>query len=82
MSIAFGARRKASFNPLFTPFVQTRNGFLWLGTQDSLIRFDGLHFREYDYASQAGIQRSLIRNLLQDGAGNLWVGSIGSGWFV
>jgi signal transduction histidine kinase/ligand-binding sensor domain-containing protein len=67
------------FQPTVYSIVQTRNGFLWLGTQDSLIRFDGLHFREYDRAAEAGIQRSLIRNLLEDANGDLWVGSIGSG---
>jgi signal transduction histidine kinase/ligand-binding sensor domain-containing protein len=67
------------FQPTVYSIVQTRNGFLWLGTQDSLIRFDGLHFREYYYAAEARIQRSLIRNLLEDDAGNLWVASIGNG---
>jgi signal transduction histidine kinase/ligand-binding sensor domain-containing protein len=67
------------FQPTVYSIVQTRDGFLWLGTQDSLIRFDGLHFREYDHSAEAGIQRSLIRNLLEDAAGNLWVGSIGNG---
>ncbi len=67
------------FQPTVYSIVQARNGFLWLGTQDSLIRFDGLHFREYDHAAEAGIQRGLIRSLLEDSAGNLWVGSIGSG---
>jgi ligand-binding sensor domain-containing protein len=67
------------FQPTVYSILQTRDGFLWLGTQDSLIRFDGLHFREYDHAAEAGIQRSLIRNLLEDRMGNLWVGSLGSG---
>jgi ligand-binding sensor domain-containing protein/two-component sensor histidine kinase len=67
------------FQPTVYSIVQTRDGFLWLGTQDSLIRFDGLHFREYDRAAEAGLQRSLIRNLLEDDQGNLWVGSLGDG---
>jgi len=67
------------FQPTVYSIVQARSGFLWLGTQDSLIRFDGLHFREYDRAAEAGIQRSLIRNLLEDASGDLWVGSLGSG---
>lgn len=67
------------FQPTVYSILQTRSGFLWLGTQDSLIRFDGLHFREYDHAAEAGIERSLIRDLLEDGDGNLWVGSLGNG---
>lgn len=67
------------FQPTIYSILQTRDGFLWLGTQDSLIRFDGMHFREFDRAEKAGFQHSLIRALLEDLQGNLWVGSIGSG---
>ncbi len=67
------------FQPTIYSILQTRDGFLWLGTQDSLIRFDGMHFREFDGAAEAGLQRSLIRSLLEDRQGNLWVASVGSG---
>lgn len=67
------------FQPTIYSILQTRNGFLWLGTQDSLIRFDGVHFREFDAAPSATFHRSLIRSLLEDRSGNLWVGSIGEG---
>ena len=64
------------FQPNIYSILQTRDGFLWLGTQDSLIRFDGMHFREFD---DAGFHRSLIRTLMEDDEGNLWIGSLGSG---
>lgn len=64
------------FQPTIYSILQTRDGFLWLGTQDSLIRFDGMHFREFD---EAAFHQSLIRALVEDNQGNLWVGSIGSG---
>jgi ligand-binding sensor domain-containing protein len=64
------------FQPTIYSILQTRDGFLWLGTQDSLIRFDGMHFREFD---EAGFHRSLIRTLMEDAEGNLWIGSLGSG---
>ena len=67
------------FQPTIYSVLQTRNGFLWLGTQDSLIRFDGVHFRELDEAGQSVFHRSLIHALAEDSAGDLWVGSIGSG---
>ncbi len=67
------------FQPTIYSILQTRDGFLWLGTQDSLIRFDGLHFREFDEGSQAAFHHTLIRTLLEDRHGNLWVGSIGGG---
>ena len=66
------------FQPTIYSILQTRDGFLWLGTQDSLIRFDGMHFREFRDGNSV-FHRSPIHALLEDRAGNLWVGSIGSG---
>lgn len=67
------------FQPTIYSILQTRDGFLWLGTQDSLIRFDGANFREYEYRDKPVLHGDLIRTLLQDRQGNLWVGSIGGG---
>lgn len=66
------------FQPTIYSILQTQDGFLWLGTQDSLIRFDGVHFRAFD-SGEVGFQHSLIRALLEDRGGNLWAASIGSG---
>lgn len=65
--------------PTVYAILQTRDGFLWLGTQDSLIRFDGAHFREYEAAGTNVLQGSLVRTLLEDSAGDLWAGTIGNG---
>jgi signal transduction histidine kinase/sugar lactone lactonase YvrE len=65
--------------PTIYSILQSHDGFLWLGTQDSLIRFDGIHFREFDGAEEAGLQRTLIRSLAEDAQGSLWVASLGSG---
>ncbi len=67
------------FQPTIYSILQSRDGFLWLGTQDSLIRFDGMHFREFEYRGEPVFHHSLIRALLEDRHGDLWVGSIGSG---
>ena len=66
------------FQPTIYSILQTKDGFLWLGTQDSLIRFDGMHFREFKDGASV-LHGSLIRTLLEDRKGNLWAGSIGSG---
>jgi ligand-binding sensor domain-containing protein/signal transduction histidine kinase len=66
------------FQPTIYSILQTRDGFLWLGTQDSLIRFDGVRFREFG-EKEPVFYHSLIRALLEDRHGNLWVGSIGGG---
>jgi ligand-binding sensor domain-containing protein len=67
------------FQPTIYSILQTRDGFVWLGTQDSLIRFDGMHFREFDNTAGRAFEHSLIRALAEDSAGNLWVGSLGAG---
>ncbi len=67
------------FQPTIYSILQSRDGFLWLGTQDSLIRFDGLHFREFEDAKQTALHRTLIRALLEDKDGNVWAASVGGG---
>src|ERR1700761_9856603 len=54
------------FQPTIYSILQTRDGFVWLGTQDRLIRFDGMHFREFRDTESASLHRSLIRALLED----------------
>ncbi|MEJ2011291.1 MAG: two-component regulator propeller domain-containing protein [Anaerolineales bacterium] len=57
--------------------VQDGRGFLWLGTQDGLNRFDGYNFRIFRHAP--GDPQSLIHNLITvlaiDHQGALWVGT-------
>lgn len=66
------------FQPTIYSIQQTKDGFLWLGTQDSLIRFDGMHFREFGLDGST-VQHSLVRDLAQDGDGNLWAALLGGG---
>jgi signal transduction histidine kinase/ligand-binding sensor domain-containing protein len=66
------------FQPTIYSILQTKDGFLWLGTQDSLIRFDGMRFREFDTDGSPN-QHSLVRDLAQDREGNLWAALLGGG---
>lgn len=67
------------FQPTIYSILQGRDGFLWLGTQDSLIRFDGTRFREFEEGNNVPFRHTLIRALAEDGVGNLWVGTVGAG---
>src|SRR5262245_29469000 len=55
--------------------VQTRDGYLWLGTQEGLVRFDGVRFTIYDAGHTANLRSSYIRALYEDRAGSLWIGT-------
>ncbi|MGB6676419.1 MAG: two-component regulator propeller domain-containing protein, partial [Terriglobales bacterium] len=52
---------------------QTADGYLWIGTEKGLIRFDGLSFRTFQQASPTSFQIGPVRGLLTDGQGNLWI---------
>jgi signal transduction histidine kinase/ligand-binding sensor domain-containing protein len=53
---------------------QTTDGFLWLGTQRGLYRFDGISFERYQPQSGPSFQSSNITALLAFPNGDLWIG--------
>ncbi|HEX7831982.1 MAG TPA: two-component regulator propeller domain-containing protein [Thermoanaerobaculia bacterium] len=60
---------------LCSALVQDQQGFLWIGTQSGLVRFDGQHFRRYPPAPGA----SYVRNLLAARDGRVWAGTFSGG---
>ena len=59
--------------------VQTRDGYLWLGTNGGLARFDGNRFTVFDTGNTPGLLSNRILALCEDGAGDLWIGTQGGG---
>ena len=57
--------------------LQTRDGFLWVGTSGGLARFDGVRFRHFGL--QDGLRSIYIFRLAEDRDGRLWVGTVGGG---
>ncbi|MFL6352799.1 MAG: two-component regulator propeller domain-containing protein [Bryobacteraceae bacterium] len=58
---------------------QTPDGYLWLGTEEGLVRFDGARFTVFDKHSTPGLQNNQILALLVDRRHNLWIGTNGGG---
>jgi signal transduction histidine kinase/ligand-binding sensor domain-containing protein/CheY-like chemotaxis protein len=54
---------------------RTPDGYLWVGTQEGLARFDGVRFTVFDSSSEPAIPSKYITVLFVDRAGRLWVGT-------
>jgi len=55
--------------------VQTRDGYLWLGTTKGLVRFDGNGFTIFNEFNTLGLNSDQIVFLFEDSHTNLWVGT-------
>jgi ligand-binding sensor domain-containing protein/signal transduction histidine kinase len=59
--------------------IQTKDGYLWLGTLNGLVRFDGNHFTVFDQNNTPGLSSDRIVYLFEDSQTNLWVGTESAG---
>jgi PAS domain S-box-containing protein len=57
--------------------VQTRDSYLWLGTQEGLVRFDGVHFTVFDMKNTPGLIHNYVMALCEGNDGSLWIGTFG-----
>ncbi len=58
---------------------QTPDGYLWIGTDSGLLRFDGFTFRFVPVSSTALVSNGPVLGLTTDADGNLWVLMQGAG---
>ena len=56
---------------------QSHQGYLWIGTDDSVARFDGVRF--VSFGLQEGLPAGAVQSLLEDRDGTLWIGTSGNG---
>ena len=62
--------------------VQTRDGYLWVGTLNGLARFDGIHFSTFSEFKLLGLSSGRIVKLFEDSHGNLWICTDTAGVFI
>ncbi|MBI9051053.1 MAG: hypothetical protein JEZ00_16650 [Anaerolineaceae bacterium] len=64
-------------NDAVQTILQTRNGFVWIGTQNGLNKYNGYDFEIYtaDQDSLDALQSNDINVLLEDSNGGLWIGT-------
>jgi len=68
-------------HPVPTALAQDGDGFLWIGTQGGLARWDGYRFHGYqpDPKDPGSLPDSYIQTLHTDPAGRLWIGTSAGG---
>ena len=62
--------------------IQTKDGYLWLGTLYGLVRFDGIHFTPFNVNNTPGLPSSRVVFLFEDSRTNLWAGTETAGLCV
>ena len=65
-------------NPVWA-IAQTTDGYLWVGTQQGLVRFDGMRFVAIDEKAPAELKHGWISVLCAGRDGTLWIGSDNAG---
>jgi ligand-binding sensor domain-containing protein len=60
---------------------QTRDGYLWIGTWEGLVRFDGARFAAVPASAHPTLRGSGVLSLAAAPDGSLWIGTHGGGIF-
>ncbi len=69
-----------SSNTIYTIYRDTY-GFLWIGTEDGLNRYDGRTYKvyRYDANNEQGLKSNHITSLCEDQQGRIWIATTGGG---
>ena len=77
----WGDREGLSQNSLQALF-QTRDGYLWIGTEAGLVRFDGRRFVTFDRTADGTRPFRNVRAMAETADGTLWIGTQYAGLFT
>ncbi|MCP5049324.1 MAG: protein kinase [bacterium] len=73
---SWGNENGLPYNTIWS-IVQTRDGYIWIGADGGLLRFDGLNFLIFNKDTTPGFNDGLIKALFEDSRGDLWIGTVG-----
>ncbi len=78
--MAYGPETKHFANVNYSVY-QSKNGYLWFGTSNGLVRFDGKRYKNFfsGYSNPNSPSGNIIVNFAEDKYGNLWMSAFGDG---
>ena len=62
-----------------TKIIETRDGYLWVGTQGGIARFDGVRFTSFDHTNTPELRDDFVADLAEDAGGTLWIATASGG---
>ena len=79
--LSFQKIEKGLFNNWISSITQDRKGFIWVGTQDGLHRYDGYSFEVFRNSPEEteSLAANWIRAVVTDPNENFWIGTHGGG---
>jgi len=69
---SWGAAKGYAFGTVYA-IAQSRDGYLWLGTERGLVRFNGSEFTPVELPVTDNRPAGAVRGLVEDKDGNLWI---------
>ncbi len=69
--VSAAGRHTAPITCLF----QDSRGFLWIGSEFGLSRFDGRQYKRYQQIGKTGLTDLNIKSIVEDAQGQLWIGT-------
>ena len=57
--------------------LQTRDGYVWIGTEEGLVRFDGERFEVFNRTNTPELPGQDVKSLFEAPDGSLWIGMVG-----